>query len=56
MLISVYNSARDGCQCYKAMRESTEPFMCIWLRTSARLLCVAGCVLTSKTKDVQHEY
>ena len=56
MLISVYNSARGGCQRYKALHESAEPFTCMWFRTSARLLYEAGFVLTFKTKDVQHEY
>ena len=52
MLISVCNSARDGCQRYKALLESAEPFDNIRFRTSARLLYEAGFVLTYKTKDV----
>ena len=51
MLISVCNSARDGCQRYKALHESAEPFIFTRLLTSARLYR-AGFVLTYKTKDV----
>ncbi len=51
MLISVY-CARGGCQCYKAVHESTEPCVIVWLLTSARLPYEAGFVLTFKTKDV----
>ncbi len=48
MLISVYR-ARDGCQRYKALHESAEPSVYVWLSTSVLLL--GGFFVLIKNKD-----
>ena len=51
MLISAWIYVQGGgCQRYKALLESAEPFVLIRLLTSARLLYEAGFVLTYKTR------
>ena len=50
MLISVYVLG-GGCQRYKALHESAEPFVLLRLSTSARLLFEAGFCFNLKNKD-----